>query len=417
MSDLLERLRALRGDAAPAPPPRPEIADARYEGAAVQLGATSVAAHEGVHLLRRVRLDPDARHGRVPIGTGGLHPWLARSVGGSPRDDADGSASPAARAGSPASVAESTPPLRVLYVDTETTGLAGGSGTYAFLIGAGLHDEHGFSVSQYFLPGPEHERSQLEAFAALARGADAVVTYNGASFDLPLLRARYALHRMDDPLSGVLHLDLLPVARRLWRSRLVDCTLGTVERQVLGARRSGRDVPGAEVPARYFAFLRSRDARPLRGVLEHNHVDIVALAALRTRVEGLLHGTWAADADESHALGRWLERLGEHDEALARYGEAGHDHPEAVWDASLLLRRLGRIEDAERAWRVLADRGRAAAWVELAKVQEHRLRDYEAALASVEAAARCADARDHDLPKRRERLLRRLGARGGGLAG
>lgn len=388
MSELLARLRALRGESEPLPAAGPALVDARYEGAAAQLGASSVAAKHGVHLLRQACLAPGARHGRVRVGGAGLHPWLLRAAGGVGGRDEDAG--------------------RVLYLDTETTGLAGGTGTFAFLIGVGVHGENGFEVSQLFLPGPEHERSQLEAFAARAARARVVVTYNGASFDLPLLRARYALHRMDDPLAGVAHLDLLPVARRLWRSRLADCTLHTVERDVLGARRSGRDVPGAEVPARYFAFLRSRDARPLRGVMEHNHDDVVALAALRTRVEGLLHDGGKADADEAHALGRWLERLDEPEEALHRYRAAGQGHAGAVWDASLLLRRLGRTAEAVRAWERLAERGSAAAWTELAKVREHRHRDFPAALAAVEAASRCSDADVRALARRRERLLRRL---------
>lgn len=390
MSDLLERLRALRGETAPTPATVAPSADARYEGPAAQLGATSVSGADGVHLLRQARLEVGARHGRVPLGGAGLHPWLLRHAGAAGEPDTSNG--------------------RVLYVDTETTGLSGGTGTFAFLIGVGVHDADGFHVAQLFLPGPEHERSQLAAFAALARGARAVVTYNGASFDLPLLRARYALHDLDDPLAGVPHLDLLGVARRLWRERLPDCTLGTVERDVLGAHRSHRDVPGFEVPERYFAYLRSRDALGLRGVMEHNRDDIAALAALRTQVELLLSDPSAADAGEAHALGRWLERLGEADEALARYSAAAPERREAAWRASLLLRRLGRIDEAVLIWELLAEGGEAGAWVELAKVQEHRWRDFEAAIASVDAAARCVGCEVYALDKRRERLVRRAGA-------
>ena len=116
----------------------------------------------------------------------------------------------------------------------------------------------------------------------LVAHASVVVTYNGGSFDLPLLRNRFALHDMPDPFLGTPHLDLLTVARRLWRHSLPDCSLATVEHHVLGAERDGSDVPGFEIPGIYNAFLRTRDAHDLRGVVQHNQSDIVALAALRS---------------------------------------------------------------------------------------------------------------------------------------
>lgn len=395
MTDLLDRLRALRGEtAAPETPERPR-ADPRYHGPAAQLGAASVIASDGVHLRRRARLAPGARHGREPLGGAGLHPWLARWASRSQEG------------------ASARPRGRVVYLDTETTGLAGGTGTYAFLVGLGVHDEDGFAVEQLFLPGPEHERAYLAALAERLAEAEAVVSYNGASFDLPLVRTRFAMHGLPDPLTGVRHLDLLPLARRLWRARLPDCTLGTVEREVLGATRSTRDVPGAEVPARYLAFLRSRDASPLRGVLEHNQDDIVALAAMRTRIERMLDGDAdAGEPDELHGLGRWLEALGEPDAALARFRAAEVGHPEAGWDAARLLRRAGRHDDAAARWTRLAAAGEARAWIELAKHREHRAGDFEGALVAVEAARRCGGAGLDDLERREARLRERLARRG-----
>jgi hypothetical protein len=398
VSDLLQRLKALRGEPATVPETTVSGAivsdsaavatDPAFERPAAQLDARLVRCEDGVHLAREVLLPAETRHGTEPLGGADLHPLLLRQAG----------APPGRRPRGP-----------VLYIDTETTGLAGGTGTLAFLVGVGLHGETGFEVRQLFLPGPEHERSQLKAFASLASGASALVTYNGASFDLPLLRNRFALHGMADPLAGVPHLDLLTIARRLWRESLPDCTLSTVERRVLGARRSLDDVPGFEVPARYFAFLQSKDASGLRGVIQHNETDIVALAALRTRVERLVADPETALAQEAHALGLWLERLGEAELALARYLQAAGGRGEAAWHGSLLLKRLGRLEEAADLWLALGSQGKAAAWVELAKAQEHRWRDFRAALASVEAAAECRDCEPHDLERRRARLLRRLG--------
>ena len=387
MSDLLQRLKSLRGDVATVRETEPAATRDLHRPAA-QLDARLVRCEDGVHLAREVRHSRGARHGSEPLGPSALHPLLLRQAGATGGERATGP---------------------VLYIDTETTGLAGGTGTFAFLIGIGIHDEDGFEVRQIFLPGPEHERSQLKAFAGLVAGASAVVTYNGATFDLPLLRNRFALHDMPDPLAAVPHLDLLTVARRLWRETLPDCSLSTVERRILGARRGLNDVPGFEVPARYFEFLRSWDATPLLGVVEHNETDIVALAALRSKVERLMEEPASALAHEAHALGIWLERLGEAELALARYLEAARARSEAAWHASLLLKRLGRLEEAAALWRTLGRRGMAAAWVELAKAQEHRWRDLRAALASVEAAAECPDCLPDELERRRERLLRRLG--------
>lgn len=390
MSDLLARLRAMRGGSTVASEPQTGRRD--LASSAARLEARLVEDAEGVHFVRDLLLPPGSLHGSAPLGQPSLHPLLWRQAGG--------------RAAAHGATGSRDGP--VLYIDTETTGLAGGAGTFAFLIGVGRHAGEGFAVRQLFLPGPEFERSQLLAFAELVAGAAAVVTYNGASFDLPLLRNRFALHRLPDPLLLVPHLDLLTVARRLWRDTLPDCSLSTVERHILGAPRGPGDVPGAEVPARYLAFLRHQDTEGLRGVVSHNQTDIVALAALRSRVERLIDEPSPERPHEVHALGSWLERLGEDELALARYLEAANAGTDAAWQASLLLKRLGRLPAAADIWLELGRQGMASAWVELAKLQEHRQKDYLAALASVSAASECSDGQVDLLEQRRERLMRKL---------
>jgi DNA polymerase III epsilon subunit-like protein len=264
-------------------------------------------------------------------------------------------------------------------------------------------------VDQVVLPGPEHERDYLGALSDRLARAAAVVSYNGASFDLPLLRTRFALHGLDDPLAGVPHLDLLPLARRLWRERLPDCRLGTIEQHVLGARRSARDVPGAEVPARYRAFLRSRDALPLRGVLEHNRDDVVALSALRSLLEARSVPGGGHDPDEALAWARWLEATGDPVAALAHLNAIEATDVEAAWHAGRLLRRAGRTGEALTRWRRLADAGDPRGWIELAKHHEHRGGDLAAALEATETAARLGGAAHDDLERRRTRLRARLG--------
>jgi hypothetical protein len=391
VSDLRARLRALRGEAPPsedAAAPVP-LRDARYAGPAAQLGAEVVEGPDGVHLRVRKRWPRGARHGATPVGGPGLaaplRRWAERNA------------------------AVRTADGPVVYVDTETTGLSGGTGTYAFLVGVGVHEGDAFVVDQVVLPGPEHERGYLAALQERLAGAAAVVSYNGASFDLPLLRTRFALHGLDDPLTGVPHLDLLPLARRLWRERLPDCRLGTIEEHVLGARRSGRDVPGAEVPARYRAFLRSRDALPLRGVMEHNRDDVVALSALRSLLEARAVPGGGHDPDEALAWARWLEGAGDPAAALAHLAAVEAQHVEAAWLAGRLLRREGRTAEALVRWRRLADVGDPRGWIELAKHHEHRAGDLTAALEATEAARRAGGAAYDDLDRRRARLWARLG--------
>lgn len=383
MSDLLKRLKAMRGESV-LPAKRAQTGnDPGLEAYALQLDAQVIESAHGVHFQRDVRLPADAQHGRSGLGGAALHPLLLKHL-------------------------EAEPGGKVMYLDTETTGLSGGTGTLAFLIGVGSHTSDGFTVQQLMLPGPEHELAQLHAFTQLTQGASAVLTYNGGSFDLPLLRSRYALHGLKDPLYGVPHLDLLTPARRLWRETLPDCTLGTVERRVLGAVRELEDVPGYEVPARYTAWLRQRDAAGLRGVFSHNASDIVALSALRAHLEQLVEGRLDAAAPALHGLGLWLERLGDSELALERLLRAARSRPAAAWDASLLLKRAGRITEAAELWRSLGRQGLAGAWVELAKVQEHRAGDFKGALESVAAALHCADAVVPELQRRRARLERRL---------
>jgi len=167
---------------------------------------------------------------------------------------------------------------RLLYLDTETTGLSGGTGTYAFLVGVGFFDGGTFEVRQYFMRDLDEEPALLAALDPLLREMDGLVTYNGTGFDLPLLETRFVLARRRWP-EAVFHLDLLPAARRLWSSRLPDCRLGTVEQHALGFAREW-DLPGALIPSVYFEYLRRKMPGELPRVFEHNRHDILSLAAL-----------------------------------------------------------------------------------------------------------------------------------------
>lgn len=319
-------------------------------------------------------------------------------------------------------------PRALLFLDTETTGLAGGTGTYPFLVGAGYLDGERFVVEQYFMRDLDEEPALLEVLAPRLERASGVVTFNGGGFDLPLLETRFILARRRWPAPPV-HVDLLRPARRVWAPRLADCRLSTLEREVLGACRA-HDVPGFLIPTLYFDFLRSRRARPLARVFAHNLDDVLALAALLgwfvRAVEG---GTDGLSPEELAGLGRLWEAV-DPERSLAYYRAAleagldGDDGRRVRLRVALAEKRRARWEAACALWRAAAGAPvfDPRPWEELAKYHEHRRRDPSTARAIVlEAAARAqragAGARTLDaLAHRLARLERRLRARAAAVA-
>jgi uncharacterized protein YprB with RNaseH-like and TPR domain len=275
------------------------------------------------------------------------------------------------------------------FLDTETSGLAGGTGTYAFLIGVGRFHEGEFLLEQYFMRDPAEETAMLETLAEFLAPAQALVTFNGKAFDVPLLLARYSMNSIPCPFADYAHLDLLPLARRLWRDRLPSRALKYLEENVLAAPRTSEEVPGYEIPYLYFDYLRSGDARPLKGVFYHNAMDVVAMAALLTHVTSILadpFGEMVEHGLDVVALAKFFEDLGQWDTA-ARLFERGlqMELPEsdfwlAVQRLSRLQKRRGDMETAVRLWESAADRGHIYAYVELAKYYEHQQRDYAEAM-------------------------------------
>jgi hypothetical protein len=310
----------------------------------------------------------------------------------------------------------------LLFLDTETTGLAGGTGTYAFLVGAALVEGDRVVVTQFFMRDFDDEPALLTALDPLLAGAGAVVTFNGAAFDLPLLETRFVLARRRWP-TTLAHLDLLRPARRVWTGWLADCRLATLESAVLGLER-GDDVPGFMIPLLYFDYLRSRRAAPLRRVFEHNRHDVLSLVALVGWFGRALGEGAALRPEELAGLGRLWEPV-DLERGLACYRAAlgaGLPEPVARWARLRLAwweKRAARWDaacalwDAARAHDVFDPRP----WEELAKFHEHRARDLAAARAVVEDAlglARAAGAASRVLDAfayRLARIERRLSTR------
>jgi uncharacterized protein YprB with RNaseH-like and TPR domain len=275
-------------------------------------------------------------------------------------------------------------PADFVFLDTETSGLSGGTGTYAFMVGAGRFEEDGFHLAQFFMRDPGEEAALLEALTNFLAPASVMVTYNGKAFDAPLLQTRYRMHSMPVPFKDMVHLDLLPLARRLWRDRLPSRALKYIEENVLGAPRSSEEVPGYEIPYLYFDYLRDGDARPLMGVFYHNNMDIVALAAMLNHMNHMLveplHESIEHGLDRI-ALARLFEDLGKWDLAAQLYERGLQEHlPEgdfsqAVQRLAFLQRRRGDLAAALTLWEQAAALGHIYAHVELAKHFEHRQRD------------------------------------------
>jgi uncharacterized protein YprB with RNaseH-like and TPR domain len=285
------------------------------------------------------------------------------------------------------------------FVDTETSGLAGGTGTYAFLVGVGRFEPSDsgrtFRLLQFFMRDPGEEPALLEALAEFLAPCSALVTYNGKAFDAPLLITRYILHDIPVPFEGYAHIDLLHLARRLWRDRLPSRTLKYIEENVLHAPRTSDEVPGYEIPWLYFDYLRTGDANPLKGVFYHNAMDIVALAALFSHTAAMLHDPF--DESIQHgldviALAKLHEDLNRWDTAARLYerglemGLGVEDFGKAVHRLAVLQKRRGDLDQAIRWWEQAAAQGHIYACVELAKNYEHRLRDYTEAQRWVWAA-------------------------------
>ncbi len=302
---------------------------------------------------------------------------------------------------------------KICFLDTETTGLSHGAGTVAFLVGVGFFDADGFTVRQYLMRDYDEEAFLLARVAEDIQKSAMLCTFNGATFDLPLLESRFTMQRMRDLMCPRPHVDLLPASRRVWKLRLKKCNLTSLEEAVLGLARED-DLPGALVPERYFSFLKTRDFSLLDDILEHNIQDIVSLAHILDRLLRLHETPLLAQAPEDlFSLGRVYEKRGRHEGARMCYRAADRGSVSILARGRMAesLCREGDFEAAARVYsRMAADRqGGAGPLIALAKICEHKKRDIPAAIEYTrKAILLSADQPDSDmaaLQKRYQRLL------------
>jgi uncharacterized protein YprB with RNaseH-like and TPR domain len=414
MEDIQDQLAILRrriaridrkwtADDAPKRPLRPtDLRPARYFVEELMSGEV-VHTDAGEHFETEKLFESHRRHGSMDISS--LHELPADLL-----DSLSEGAIPNAH------------PTKWAFLDTETTGLAGGAGTYAFLIGVGNIEPAGFRLRQFFMRDFGEEPSLLKRLSEHLAQFDVLITYNGKTYDQPLLETRFRMARARHPFDRIEHLDLLFGARRLWKLRLESCRLVELENQILGVEREG-DLPGEMIPYYYFEYLRTQQAFKLVPIFHHNAIDILSLACLTAIVPFAFRSpeeTAFRHGADVIGLARWVLKAGRLEQALRMFRRAvDMGLPDdllfkTLWDIGAMEKRLGNDDAALQVFNDLSgsrNAYRLRAFAELAKHYEHRQRDYAKAL---ETTRRALDFEDTPELRRRERRLEERVARRAG---
>lgn len=286
---------------------------------------------------------------------------------------------------------------RCVFMDTETTGLAGGSGTLAFMVGLGFYKEGNFVLYQGFLRDPSDEPGMLARIEELLTGIDTVVTYNGKSFDVPLLHTRCVLNGYRKFFANMRHIDLLHIARKVWKHRLPSRTLGVVENEILGFYRSEEEVPGWMAPELYFQYQKTGDASGVVPVFYHNAMDILTLGVLLRVMANMIADPLCdivAGVDLVSIAKMYMDQK-QYDKAIALYEHGiqqdlpGEIYIEALMRSAAIFKRQESIDKALPLWERAVDLGSIDACEELAKYFEHQAKEYDTALRWVNQGFAC----------------------------
>lgn len=311
-------------------------------------------------------------------------------------------------------------PEELLFFDTETTGLGHGVGNTIFLIGCGWVMKDQVVIKQYFLPSPSDEVALYQAFLADVKELKNLVTYNGKAFDWPQIKTRHTFLRDAVPkLPSFGHFDLLHASRRLWKGTLESNRLAIVERDILQIERSG-DTPGHLVPIYYFEYVKQQNPEIVRGILDHNLYDILSLISLYTHLSKLIMGEKHASGKEKYEIGRWHAYVGNEETAMACFSEVAENETDMSLMAKKrmaeLYKKQQNYELALGLWEELNETSAAKSaeiFTEMAKVYEHRHKDYQKALYYAKQARQVEKSRkrltgkserERDSVKRIERL-------------
>jgi len=283
-----------------------------------------------------------------------------------------------------------------LFLDIETTGLVGGTGTFVFMVGLGFFQENGFLIHQFFMRDYSEEKASLSLIGELLNTFQFWVTFNGKYYDLPLLETRFILSQIQTHIREMPNFDLLYPARKIWKGAYENCRLVTLESQLLGMERL-EDIPSEWIPSLYFDYLQTGDARRIQKVFYHNQMDILSMVALIGRIHLVYHDPRAAKPRkgiEHFALGRLFWEHGYWERAISSFEIAlKRCNDDLAWEVmrwlSMAFKKTGQVERACSLWEEMAT------WpypkdnfplVELAKYYEHRLKHYEKAAIYVDQA-------------------------------
>jgi len=285
---------------------------------------------------------------------------------------------------------------KALFLDTETTGLTGGTGTFAFMVGLGFFHENEFSIHQFFMRDYSEERSSLSLLKEMMDSFQFLVTFNGRQYDIPLLETRFILSRIISRIREMPNFDLLYPSRKIWKGAYENCRLVTLESRLLGVERTD-DIPSEWIPYLYFDYIQTGDARRIQQVFYHNQIDILSMVALAGRIHLVYHDPQAArprKGVEHFALGRLFWEHGQREKAIPCFEIAlKRCADDLSWDVmkwlSMAFKKTGQGEKARSLWEEMAGwsyKRDAFPYVELAKYHEHRLKDWERAINYVDEA-------------------------------
>jgi uncharacterized protein YprB with RNaseH-like and TPR domain len=285
---------------------------------------------------------------------------------------------------------------RAIFLDTETTGLSGGTGTFVFMIGLGFYEKDQFLIHQFFMRDYTEERASLSVLKDLLESFQFLVTFNGRHYDIPLLETRFILSRLPSKIKEMPNFDLLYPARKIWKGAYENCRLITLESRLLGMERVD-DIPSEWIPYLYFEYLQTGDSSKIHRVFYHNQMDILSMVALAGRIHLIYHDPRVAQPRkgvEHFALGRlfWEHRYPE--KAISCFETALKKCDENLsWEVmkwlSMALKKTGQIGKARSLWEEMVTwpyQKDFFPYIELAKYHEHQLKDFEMAMVYVEEA-------------------------------
>lgn len=301
---------------------------------------------------------------------------------------------------------------KLLFIDTETSSLSSGTGSFVFLIGISYFIEDGLEIIQIFLDQPHQELAFLNYFDELLEKFTTFVSYNGKAFDIPMLRSRFIMNKLPHSLDTFHHFDLLHTSRRIWKLRLESRRLADIETEILSFDRSDEEIPGWLVPQIYFDYLDSNDASPLKGVFYHNEIDVVSLAAIFIYINNMLseNGVSSAiDGRDIYSIGYTLGKMGlwklseEFYQSGIDKGLPDEFRNEAIRNFAYAYKRQEKWSEALKCWRIAAENGDYLSCIELAKYYEHRTKDLDTAIIWTNKAFICIEE-----PNRQELIIKEI---------